>query len=562
MVMSPPSCEAISSHTSSSSAHNSSALLITGVPLLSKGRGLAQTVHSFLAKAVRVSRPDSTSTWKPPKIKFSFNIHGHVRGGTCTAIFDSAADAEHCAAVVVDRRVDSACSDTAVSSDVREDSQECVYEGRVLSFDRCAGRIRDHLFPSLAFDVRRAMRLDAESTYSVTCELDAVRMGSLLSIFAESCSRSNRDHVPDVPTEGMPKCGTTIVDGMACAGGNTCAFMYFFDRVIAVEVDKHRHANLQFNTAAYALEATQTSVDAACVNGCSSTATDEAPSSIPRNRKSTQRREGLYPDIFRGAGVRCGCVQTRCMDILSALRGGSPHFTPSVGEELRWGEEDGLMDVLFMDPPWGGTDYQRVLREHGGDIPLLCGLSESDGDDNLLKLPRTVSDWILELCGCTQPSRLPVAPVVAWKLPAAMDLTDVARRLTNGPPSRRLHDAGSADSNAVLLNRERNFPFRFHFGAHTQLLVVAVAGNAAARLSGNSQCTVAPDRPGTGPRGGELDGLWFANSNLDALVARLHRWNLTAGGHECRPEMFDYDKQRWILLKKWIPSHARREEEA
>jgi hypothetical protein len=117
----------------------------------------------------------------------------------------------------------------------------------------------------------------------------------------------------------------------------------------------------------------------------------------------------------------------------------------------------GFVHAVFFDPPWGGPNYEQIVADHMGDIPLSPA-------------PRGVAytgvrDWILSACGLRH--SLPLAPVVAFKLPACFDVTSLARELTLRPPSRAV---------SVEADRERCFPFRFHFGRSTILFVVAVAG--------------------------------------------------------------------------------------
>lgn len=165
-------------------------------------------------------------------------------------------------------------------------------------------------------------------------------------------------------------------------------------------------------------------------------------------------------------------------------------------------------DVFFLDPPWGGSNYSTRIAEWQGDIQL-------DGHGSLI-------EWLTAACGCS--AAQPCARVVALKIPDCFDSTLASKRLTSHSPQR--YGDGS--------DRERCFPFRFHFGS-TIMMVVAVASNSDA----------------TSP-------LWFANSTLDHLVSIINDWHENSIGlREHRPEFYDYDKQRWIQLKKWIPSASR-----
>ena len=44
------------------------------------------------------------------------------------------------------------------------------------------------------------------------------------------------------------------------------------------------------------------------------------------------------------------------------------------------------------------------------------------------------------------------------------------------------------------------------------------------------------------------------NATLDDMVARISQWHVTKGYREHKPRFYDYDKQRWIVLKKWKPT--------
>ncbi|CUG89852.1 methyltransferase, putative [Bodo saltans] len=578
----------------------SAALLITGIPLQSKGKYLGQTLRAYFAQAAAAITEEGTPSWKAPQIKFSFTIHGHIRGGTCIALFSSAEEAERCACVVVDQRHD----ETTIGP--------CIYDGKSLQFDRCAGKMRDHLFPSLPYHARREMLLDPESTFSVTCEVDAFRMASLLRLFHDAVCRSTHTTTGGAQsTSETPKDAAslttvaamaTVVDAMACVGGNTRAFLYYFQRVIAVECDAARFHYLRKNMAR-------------AVNLCQVVDTDNdsdadlhltglqevfstvlSSTSMKFHTAVRNRLSALYPAVgdsltlLQSSDQRSNFVFApvvselafKNVDVLASLLGnGGNSVTSSASRrsnkilECATDTEDNA--VMFFDPPWGGTNYVEVLKEHHGDLPLsllprLLAANTDFSSSFLLTCdaPRTVKDWICQLCGCeplqTSTSSeaaaslllLPVAPVIVWKLPAAMDLTDIAQRLTAHPPHRRQQ---SSNSGATLerQRRERNFPFRFHFGAHTQLLVVAVAGNvtrgtATTTIQAGGGFSDAPSRKDDDGHGQEDVLLWFHNSRLDLLVSQIQAWHQSIGRHECRPEMYDYDKKRWIVLKKWIPT--------
>jgi hypothetical protein len=143
---------------------------------------------------------------------------------------------------------------------------------------------------------------------------------------------------------------------------------------------------------------------------------------------------------------------------------------------------------------------------------------------------RGVKEWIISACGLSE--SLPLAPVVAIKLPVCFDSTSLARELTLRPPSRAV---------CVADDRERCFPFRFYFGRSTILFIVAVAGTAS-RFSCTGDLTAGVSTP----------SLWYENKHLNGVVEGIVAWHHSEGYREHHPEFFDYDKQRWIPLKKWI----------
>lgn len=390
---------------------SSRALLVRNIPPLSRGIGLKSTIRAFLKNV----SPVFSSGFN---IVLHRNVHGHVRNGCCVVVFDSA---------------------TAAGNLLGDISEKCIpleFEGVALEVGPAAGKLRDHFFSKMPFEYRRQMKLDSEATFSVTDDVSASKMASVLALFAKAAK---------------PFGLASIVDSTACVGGNTIAFAEYFSDVTAVERDEARCALLEFNL----------------------------------SLAKQWRKEANVP----------------------------------LSSSLRVLHEDSLSncerfdaDVFFVDPPWGGSNYAAQIAEWQGDIKL-------DGHGSLI-------EWFAAACGCSLAR--PSAKVVALKVPHCFDSTLAAKRITSHPPKR--YNCNS--------DRERCFPFRFHFGS-TIMLVAAVASNSNAESS-----------------------LWFANSGLDELVAAINDWheNSPIGLREHRPEFFDYDKQRWIQLKKWIPgaSQARK----
>jgi hypothetical protein len=190
-------------------------------------------------------------------------------------------------------------------------------------------------------------------------------------------------------------------------------------------------------------------------------------------------------------------------------------------------------DVLFLDPPWGGPDYADKIKAAGGDIFLDGEAKERSGGGTALT---SVGKLVLQLVGSN------LFQVVAVKLPTEgynleesivlplLGLASSASTTDNSPGEFRFQVPHSV---------ERDFPFLFQFGHKTQLLVIAC-----------NSCRWNPDILS--------DSALFLNRTLDATVQRIMQWHNSYdvqaddGCHEHRPSFYDYDKKRWILLKKWL----------
>lgn len=114
----------------------------------------------------------------------------------------------------------------------------------------------------------------------------------------------------------------TITDATACVGGNTVSFARYFGVVNAIELDKKRYEMLINNT-----------------NVCR-----EAFNSISENaHKNTMQ---LFPTQNITMTKSVNFFNGNCLDIC----------------------KDMVQDIIFVDPPWGGMDYQMV-----GPVKIFLG---------------------------------------------------------------------------------------------------------------------------------------------------------------------------------------------
>eukprot|EP00760_Papus_ankaliazontas_P016933 PhM_4_TR1694/c0_g1_i1/m.19038 len=390
---------------------NPRALLVRNIPLTSTGHGLCALLRSAFEK-VKTGKATTVS-----KIILNKTVHRRVRNGTCVVIFKSSEDAAAALSAV----------------------EQTIYEGNVLDFTFAAGQLRDHFFPSLPYERRREVHLDPTATFSVTDEITARRMSSVLRVFSTSLNGGGGNGI--------------IVDCMSCVGGNAFAFVHDFHSVTAIEMDPVRHALLQKNAEI-----------------------------VFRGEKEEHSRRLHIVD--------------NPMDCWSWLRG------QSIG--------DSCGDVWFFDPPWGGTDYKTIITEKTEEEFSLEAFSR-----RIVQLARSgVIDGDV-----TAP---PPPPVIAMKLPTSgFDFTAFARLITSRTTSSD--------------DLERPFPFTLQFGASTTLLVIMPN---AAELMVASQSS-APLRR------------YMRTCDLDSVVHSVHDWHVADGIHEHRPKFFDFEKDRWIELKKW-----------
>ena len=250
--------------------------------------------------------------------------------------------------------------------------------------------------------------------------------------------------------------GNLLVDGFAGVGGNTFGFLKYWKDVTAVEIHPQRYSMLRANVELW------------------KDWQDERLSS-------------------RNVDVQNMCI----IDFIA--RNDLPRSS-----------------VLFLDPPWGGPQYQRQIEEQGHDITI----QPNSDFPNIKHSTALVVD-------CSVPWRFSQA---ACKLIETNKFQILAMKLPNGFEDALIVDPLVHSSNHVGM--ERTHPFRFHFGSHTKLIVL-VRNN------------------GDDPK--------FANgpAGLDLMIQRIMSWHNSLelqsddGCREHRPEFYDWEKCRWIMLKKW-----------
>ena len=86
------------------------------------------------------------------------------------------------------------------------------------------GDKRDFFFPNISYNIRKQIKTDDESMWSITRQQDA-----------------------DIITNILYKYGSTITDITSCVGGNVISFAEKFDHINAIEIDEMRYNYLVHN---------------------------------------------------------------------------------------------------------------------------------------------------------------------------------------------------------------------------------------------------------------------------------------------------------------------------
>lgn len=113
-----------------------------------------------------------------------------------------------------------------------QEGDECSVGKDIIGCPRQLHRSRDYLFRGISTYQRKDIAMDTVASYSVTESHMADRMTSIILEHAEGI-RPSAEH--------------SILDGMACVGGNTISFAHSFKTVLANEYDKSRYDMLCHN---------------------------------------------------------------------------------------------------------------------------------------------------------------------------------------------------------------------------------------------------------------------------------------------------------------------------
>jgi predicted RNA methylase len=187
-------------------------------------------------------------------------------------------------------------------------------------------------------------------------------------------------------------------------------------------------------------------------------------------------------------------------------------------------------DVVFLDPPWGGPQYNQETDPTAPIFPLInaaadtaevlgiAGRSASSKDEDDAKtIQLDFTDLIRSLVFGTARH---VSSVVMFRVPA----NEWCLRWMN---ELVLESVADDDSRWGSHPRERIFPLLFNFGAKTRLLCF---------VQNQHFC------PASG---------LVTNATLDDLVADIVQFHVGTGYREHKPQYYDFEKKRWIQLKKW-----------
>ena len=159
-------------------------------------------------------------------------------------------------------------------------------------------------------------------------------------------------------------------------------------------------------------------------------------------------------------------------------------------------------DIVFVDPPWGGTAYSSK------------GVLEADE---------------LGLSGVGLPALAAAtrgrAAALAFSVPRNYDADGLAVAATAQRPGEARH-------------ADRLLPFRLDLGPRVLFLCLYPPSQGDAGQH--------PATPEMGPR----SRFAFPTAALDELVAALAGWNDAHGGLH-HPRFYDWEKQRWVSLGRW-----------
>lgn len=206
--------------------------------------------------------------------------------------------------------------------------------------------------------------------------------------------------------------------------------------------------------------------------------------------------------VLFGSYPGCNVLNKSCLsDIFDHRSANNSTFLPQLYQVSP--------DLLFLDPPWGGTNYRTVLTENQGVVEYYLS-----HENDQVSLTRLLSDIVVteNFCGLFK--------LIAVKLPSELSTIALCRSITSLRKWWKESPSGdiiaSTDPNLLDL---RPHPFRLQTGARTCLLLVAYPP-------------------------------YFKNSQLNSLVTSLINFDRERG-NEFHPKYYDWEKDKWISLRSW-----------
>jgi 16S rRNA G966 N2-methylase RsmD len=478
--------------------------------------------HEFTAPADSVGINEETQ--QPPnrrqnsfQIYFDRNIHRRIKHGAFTLVFPS-----HRVSCLFWMRVISSfpvvkdsCkleNDCAEAQSYRIPSVSLSCRGQITVLDQLqisysAGKVRDHFYPALGWRQRSALQFDGTAVYSSTNVPTALRQAYSIHLLI-------RNLCPQEPRS------ISVLDAFACCGGATLGFLALPPNlcqvdVTAVELDKGRAEMLRHNIE---LIHSPTNNVRVVVEGRSTNGFND-----PQHRVRIHQSCTFEYLVQRYAALEAATVQSA----------ESNHF-----------------DAILLDPPWGGPQYNAEQRaphqqlnnangQHSWNMDPFPSFEVSGATAISLRNGEIQSESsTVETISFSELVRSLVVgswsrlgSIIVMKVPACSETwyTALVQECVGD------HHCYGHQS------RERVFPLAFYFGAHTRLVCF---------IQNRHFCR------GTGI---------MSNSDLDSLIhdimTKFHHGSadpsymghcsMTISPREHRSRFYDYEKNRWIDLKKW-----------
>ena len=400
---------------------------------------------------------------------------------------------------------------------------------------------RDILYPDLPRSARLRLRFDGVALFSVTDSVTADRLAEILGTIVQAAAAPGRGRVG-------------VVDAFACVGGSAAALARrgdLFRSVVAVELDPVRAAHLRHN------------LDVALAHGPWEIGECTAEGGGPR-------------DPARAAQERAMVVQG---DAVSTLL--SPLLPPPPSSRISdLGTATAAVrgaEVVFLDPPWGGTSYgvEGLIRDFRLDAPeapsasataeaaidpmapaatgsgngagamgvtsLVLALGRRRGNDGngnapkincsrcqiaALRLPVNYGSFCI-----AEPHsaiNLLVDPVTRSRF-VFSDVDGLARALTT---------EGAVPAGLSGNRDDRPLPYILKLGPKALLFIV---------------CFTPPPPLGDGDGAGapRSESLGFGLGTLDDVIGALNAKERGPWRGEHSPKFFDFEADRWIRCRDW-----------